>query len=227
MCSAATLVLRAQVLQTLSDFPGSFSNFRFTSIADTHHTDSISNAFSSSRIKEERGFQSNILVLPRWQNITYKCGSDHPPRFASFWERDLPNLQQFCKTKWKQLEPFPGISLRFWSFPCSTWVWQLSSSVILTSVWTPSHIRFLQIMRIVCIITCKNFSRESGSRGWRSLHLFLSPVPPLLTTPLLFFPLLDIQRFIRAWKRSVWGRSFFITTPCLLLPVTFGKSSPI
>ena len=96
-----------------------------------------------------------------------------PPRFASFWERDLPNLQQFCKTKWKQLEPFPGISLRFWSFPCSTWVWQLSSSVILTSVWAPSHIRFLQTMRIVCIITCKNFSRESGV--WRLA--FSSPFP--------------------------------------------------
>ena len=84
MCSAATLVLRAQVLQTLSDFPGSFSNFRFTSIADT---DSISNAFASSRIKEERGFQSNILVLPRWQNITYKYGSDHSILWRNFYPR--------------------------------------------------------------------------------------------------------------------------------------------
>ena len=84
MCSAATLVLRAQVLQTLSDFPGSFSNFRLTSIADT---DSISNAFTSSRIKEERGFQSNILVLPRWQNITYKCGSDHSILWRNFYPR--------------------------------------------------------------------------------------------------------------------------------------------
>ena len=178
MCSAATLVLRAQVLQTLSDFPGSFSNFRFTSIADT---DSISNAFASSRIKEEKGFQSNILVLPRWQNITYKCGSDHSILWRNFYPRlallvfgsETSRICRFCKTKWKQLEPFPGISLRFWSFPCSTSVWQLSSSVILTSVWAPSHISFLQIMRIVCIITWKNFSRENGV--WRLA--FSSPFP--------------------------------------------------
>ena len=78
------MLSRAQVPQTLSDFPGSFTNFRFTSIADT---DSISNAFASFRIKEERGFQSNILVLPRWQNITYKCGSDHLILWWNFYPR--------------------------------------------------------------------------------------------------------------------------------------------
>ena len=62
----------------------------------------------------------NFKNLMRQWPFDSLAGFLQPSRFGNiFWKWDPPNLQPFCKPKWKRLEHFPGISL-FWSFPCAT-----------------------------------------------------------------------------------------------------------
>ena len=144
MCSAVILVLQAQVLQTLSDFPGSFSNFRFTSIANS---------------------------------ISDNTDPTHSP-----------NLQPILQNKVKRTR---ALSRDFFVLIFSLLDVSLTAVIVRHSNFrfnTLSFPLFRNYADRLHNYVQKISPVRAASGGWRSLHLFLSPIPPQLATSLLVFP---------------------------------------